>query len=116
MRLRNFVHVLDSEDKAHTFGPDSDVPSWAVEKITNPKAWADEPGRDDVLPEFEDFHEKLKGAAAVDPVEVQEPPRAGKGSSLEAWQAYAKTKGLTDADLEGASRDDLIATVGSKED
>jgi hypothetical protein len=39
-KLRTYVHVADDEGQAHAFGPDDDLPAWAVEKITNPKAWA----------------------------------------------------------------------------
>lgn len=37
------------------------------------------------------------------------PPRAGKGSGLEAWQTYADDKGI--AYPEGATRDEIIAAV-----
>lgn len=37
------------------------------------------------------------------------PPKAGRGSGLEAWQKYADDNGITYA--EGATRDDIIAAV-----
>lgn len=46
-RLRNYVHVTDPEtQQVKHFGPEDEVPSWAQELITNPKAWDtyDEPG------------------------------------------------------------------------
>ena len=41
-RLAAFVHVQDEQGAMHVFGPGDDVPAWAAEKITNPKAWEDE--------------------------------------------------------------------------
>ncbi|WP_058847033.1 hypothetical protein [Streptomyces silvensis] len=37
------VHVTDAAGQAHVFGPADDVPAWAVELITNPKAWDEAP-------------------------------------------------------------------------
>lgn len=37
------VHVTDDKGAAHVFGPADDVPAWAVELITNPKAWEELP-------------------------------------------------------------------------
>lgn len=41
-RLVCFVHVTDDEGVVHAFGPDDDVPGWAVAKITNPDVWVGE--------------------------------------------------------------------------
>lgn len=41
--LRARVHVMDAEGRSHVFGPSDDVPRWAQEQITNPKAWAEPP-------------------------------------------------------------------------
>jgi hypothetical protein len=38
-RLAAYVHVQDDQGATHVFGPADDVPAWAAEKITNPKAW-----------------------------------------------------------------------------
>lgn len=46
-RLRTTVHVSLGEGRSEIFGPGDDVPAWAAEKITNPKAWDDWPGPDD---------------------------------------------------------------------
>lgn len=45
-------------------------------------------------------------------VESTEPPRAGRGSTLDAWLDYAMEIGLPVP--AGASRDDVIALVDSK--
>jgi len=50
--------------------------------------------------------------SAVAKAQLDEP--AGN-ATLEAWQAYARSKGATDADLDGVSRDDLRTTYTSKE-
>lgn len=41
--LATHVHVTDESGTAHVFGPADDVPAWAQERITNPKAWAEAP-------------------------------------------------------------------------
>lgn len=38
------------------------------------------------------------------------PEKPAGNASLEAWQDYAKTKGATEEDVEGQTRDDLKAT------
>ena len=44
-RLRAHVWVHQDSGEPVQFGPDDDVPAWAAEKITNPRAWEpdDEP-------------------------------------------------------------------------
>lgn len=39
-RLNAYVHVRDEAGQSHVFGPDSDVPDWAVAAISNPDVWA----------------------------------------------------------------------------
>lgn len=46
-RLATFVHVADSDGVTHVFGPDDEVPAWAAQAITNPKAWADPTGTEE---------------------------------------------------------------------
>ncbi len=41
--LATHVHVTDAEGLSHVFGPADEVPDWAQERITNPKAWAEAP-------------------------------------------------------------------------
>ena len=97
-KLNTFVHVveLDSEGRqtgrAAVFGPDDDLPGWAVKAITTPDVWdGDAP------------------AGADEPDSGGEPPRSGKGSSTEAWQKYAASLGVEVP--EDASRDDIVAAV-----
>lgn len=42
-RLAAFVHVTDKNGEVHAFGPDDDVPAWAVKLIGNPGAWEEAP-------------------------------------------------------------------------
>jgi len=49
------------------------------------------------------------------PVDGGEPPRTGKGSGTEAWKAYAKSKGASDADIADLGRDALVEKYGTKE-
>ncbi|MEV0247962.1 hypothetical protein AB0H76_15320 [Nocardia sp. NPDC050712] len=39
-KLATYVHVPDADGEYHVFGPDDDVPAWAVKAITNPGVWA----------------------------------------------------------------------------
>jgi len=87
-RLTTFVHVHGDDGVTHVFGPDSTVPAWVREAVTNPNAW------DGAVAPSE--------AAAV-------PPRAGKGSGLTVWSAYADSIGITVP--EDATREDIIALV-----
>lgn len=86
-RLTTFVHVHGDDGVTHVFGPDSTVPAWVREAVTNPNAWdgADEPS----------------GSSA--------PPRAGKGSGLPAWADYASRLGIEVP--EDATREDIFDLV-----
>lgn len=41
--LNTNVHVTDDSGVSHVFGPADEVPTWAQELITNPKAWSEPP-------------------------------------------------------------------------
>lgn len=55
-----------------------------------------------------DEQAKLVAAAST----VEQPPRTGAGSSLEAWQAFARANGKTDSELDGLGRDEIAALFG----
>lgn len=96
--LTTDVHVRDAHGTTHVFGPSSEeVPEWAQRFITNPAAW------DGDAPSFDDEDESL------DEAEKDEPARAGRGSGLPVWQAYAKS--LEIEFPENATREDIIALV-----
>ncbi|WP_051741177.1 hypothetical protein [Kitasatospora sp. MBT66] len=65
-RLASRVHVTDDQHGTHTFEAGAEVPAWAAERITNPKAWESdedsEPGTPPPVP-----------AAEPEPVPVSEP-------------------------------------------
>lgn len=68
--------------------------------------WAEDLVGDHLFDAEDDFPE---------PAGPTEPPRAGRGSGVEAWTEYAE--GLDIEVPEGASRDDVIALVdASKQD
>ena len=96
-RLRSFVHVPVGLDWV-VYGPDDEVPAEHAALITNPKAWADG---------------KVPSAKAADSeareVTGGEPPRAGKGSSRDAWVAFAASRSVHVEDED--SRDDIIAAL-----
>lgn len=91
-QLRTYVHLADEQGQTLVFGPASDVPSWAVAKITNPDVWAEAP----------------TPAVEVDSREaVAEPPRGGPGASKDAWRNFAAYHQVTVP--KQATRDDIIA-------
>lgn len=103
-RLRTTVHVVDQEGRTRAFGPGEDLPDWAAGQITNPDVWEGE-----LPPHLDENGEPQPrvAASAAPPAQLQEPPRAGKGSGREAWAAYAAQHGVeVDND---ASRDDIVA-------
>ncbi|WP_418346174.1 hypothetical protein [Rhodococcus pyridinivorans] len=88
-RLVTHVHVHDKNGTSHVFGPNDEVPKWALAQITNPKAWADQPEPEDVGPAYPE------------------------GDPSEAWKvpaliAYAHDK---DIDLGDAKRKDDILKI-----
>lgn len=111
-RLNTFVHVveLDADGKATgqaaVFGPDDDLPDWAVAAITNPDVWAEAPElqQDSELPP--------PGSGDPDvpppPPSPKAPPRGGAGSGRDAWVAYADASGVEVTD-DLRTREDIIA-------
>lgn len=89
--LVSHVHVYDDVDVPHIFGPDDDVPEWALSKMG---AHCFEDG---VHP-----HDAKSDTRAAG----QEPSRNGKGSGIDAWVAFAEENGKTVT--EGATRDQII--------
>lgn len=78
------------------YGPDDEVPAEHAALITNPKAW--DSGTD-------------SPPAASEPVATSTgaPPKAGKGSSREAWVEFAEARGVH---VDGEDkREDIIAAV-----
>lgn len=100
-RLRTTVHVVDLEGRTRAFGQGEDLPDWAAEQITNPDVWEGE------LPEH--LQPEQDPSQPPETAPVEEPPRSGKGSSRDAWAAYAAVKGVDVT--EGASREDIIAVL-----
>lgn len=100
-KLNTYVHATatgpDGVQLSGTFGPGDDLPDWAAAAITNPDVWDGDPPARPAEP-----------AAADGPVE---PPRSGKGSSVEAWRKYATDLGWFESIPEGASRDDIAKAV-----
>lgn len=102
-KLNTYVHAVERDDQGNTtrsqvLGPDDTVPGWAQKAITNPDVWADESDEDT------DDGDTTEGSG--------EPPRAGKGSGLEAWRTYAQAQGISVPD--DANRDDIIAAVDAQ--
>lgn len=92
-RLIAYVHV-----DGVAYGPDDTVPA-AVAKRIGSHAWEDPEAAagdgDDLAP----------------PTLLQEPPRSGRGSGVDAWRAYAEQEDVDVAPE--ASREDVIAALES---
>jgi hypothetical protein len=54
--------------------------------------------------------EETSTPAVAATTDEDEPP--AKSASKADWEAYARSQGATDADLDGATKDDLVATYG----
>lgn len=50
-RLATYVVINDKDGAPVMFGPDDEIPKWAVDRITNPAAWEKEPDREPDFPE-----------------------------------------------------------------
>jgi len=96
-RLRSFVHVPVGMDWV-VYGPDDEVPAEHAALITNPKAWADEAPT-----------EQAEEPTVASEANADEPPRAGAGSSRDAWVAFAESRGVHVEDED--KRDDIIAAL-----
>lgn len=126
--LNTFVTVHDADGQAHTFAPNEKVPKWARESITNPNVWASEndaeasgqvpesvpePAPEPVptpepTPESTPEPEPTSDALVI-------PPKAGRGSSADAWRDYAgkaaERAGLKIEFDDDAKRDDIITAL-----
>lgn len=106
-RLAYTVHVEDPETGRTVVLLRGSTPSKRVQAlITNPDVWEGEedPAPVEVEPE----------APEADPVRApegdgDEPPRSGKGSSKDAWAAFAAKHDVTVEDE--ATRDDIVAAL-----
>ncbi|MFE0039436.1 hypothetical protein [Streptomyces sp. NPDC059015] len=95
-RVTGHVYVTSKDGTRQSWlTPGDEVPSWA--RV------------DDRLIEGAGDKQAPSTAGSSTAGEVTEPPRAGKGSGLEAWQRYADSRGI--GYDSGMSRDDIIAAV-----
>jgi hypothetical protein len=88
------------------YGPESEnIPDWALEQMGD-HCFEEVPTPTD--PEAQ-LAEQSQAAAANEDGPGGEPPRAGRGSGVEAWTEYAVGLGIDVP--EGASRDEVIELV-----
>jgi hypothetical protein len=137
-RLNTNVHVVGLDEDGNptgqqaTFGPDDQLPDWAVTSISNPDVWAERPrGRVARPPaagsssdadtraaeaekravaaeaELQQLRQQLAAAQGAGN-EVVEPPRGGPGSGVDAWRKFLTHQGVEDLPAD-ASREDLVA-------
>lgn len=124
-RLRTSV-LLSHDDEIVILPVGARVPAWAAKQIgdldvyesSRREAEAPAPAPE-TGPETPEEAEDTPSA----PEEVSVPENAGEGVSVdveqpsgngstEEWAAFAKSKGATDADLEGMSRNEIRAKYG----
>lgn len=111
MTRRLAAHVILRDPDSHRpvcLGPDDDIPTWAAAKITNPKAWASEPEPETTVAEGDPLPSATAPQPSVQPATSDAPPRAGRGSSRQAWADFAAAHIEVTDDL---SRDDIIAAL-----
>lgn len=120
-KLAAYVSVHDLEHGTVTFGPEDEVPAWAVDLITNPKAW--EESAAEPVEESEESDDSEAGAETVEETEADEaeesaaepgiPPVKGPGSSAKAWAAYAIAQGFeVDGDAKASEIREALAEAG----
>lgn len=54
----------------------------------------------------------VPASAEPEPTPVSDGEKPKRTAPLAAWQAYAKTAGLSDEDIDGATKAELIAAIG----
>lgn len=97
------VYVQDGEGAIHGFLPGQEVPAWAA-KLMGPHCFAAGEEGDDSLGLDANEDPDDPDADAAGP-----PARAGKGSSENAWRAYAEQQGMDVSHLD--SRGEIIAAL-----
>ncbi|WP_143545207.1 MULTISPECIES: hypothetical protein [unclassified Rhodococcus (in: high G+C Gram-positive bacteria)] len=83
-RLSMFVHVADKNGDIHAFGPDDDVPAWAVKSITNPGVWAEAP---ETAKASASTRKTAAKTATVTKTVTPEPPKTETPAPTEGGQA-----------------------------
>jgi hypothetical protein len=108
-RLAVTVHVEDPETGRHVvFLRGATPPERLSQFITNPDVWEGEEAEPVEVPEV---HAPVEPKAPVgpEPSDGGEPPRSGKGSSRDAWVAFAGQHGVDVEDDD--TRDDIVAKL-----
>lgn len=122
-RLNTTVHVYDGADTI-VYLPGQEVPQKHREQITAPGVWEDGPEAHEPVAEPEPTPQPApepvqEPAPAAEPAATPEalviPPKAGRGSSADAWRRYA-SEAAERADLkiefdDDAKRDDIITAL-----
>lgn len=104
-KLASYVYVTNPETgAAATFGPDDDLPSWAEQAITNPKAWSD---TDEAV--------ALEESAQFEHPDSEPDPGAGRSGDYES-QTVAELRAEVKARNEGRDDADRVSGDGNKAD
>lgn len=91
----------------------STPPAWAAALITNPLAWADESDSVEATEASSEITVPVSTETAGDATNAKIPPVKGKGSSAEAWAAYAKSQGFeVEADAKASEIREALIEAG----
>lgn len=124
--LNTTVVVRDPNGATVVLQPGVKVPGWAKDKITNPNVWTS--SKDDDASDSQESSvtptgtgtpagQDDAGAGSTTPQDAPlvVPPKAGAGSSVDAWRDYAekatKAAGLNLDIADDATRADIIAAL-----
>jgi hypothetical protein len=110
-RQLNTVVFVHQDGVSKAYGPGDTVPANVAKLITNPEVW----DGDEASGEDEESPETGDDSTADDEAGNEAPPRAGRGSGLDAWREYAsETLQLTVP--EDATREDIFALVDAQKE
>lgn len=123
-RLASYVNVTDPQTGAPvTLGPDDELPEWAEEVITNPKAWAaDEPSPEESLAtsvEYQPETEPGASRAAEDDLAAGGQPEdteTATGPDYEAMTVTDLRSEIRSRNEDGRDDDAKMSTDGVKAD
>lgn len=106
-KLASTVHVHDPETgRSVVFLRGATPPARLQELIVNPDVWEAEEGAPEPVEEAPRAPQTVHAPVSSD---GDEPPRAGKGSSKDAWAAFAAKHNVQVEDE--STRDDIIAAL-----
>ncbi|PZG20603.1 hypothetical protein [Nonomuraea aridisoli] len=110
-RVARYVHV-----NGRVYAPGDVVSDEDAKLIRNPSVWqAEDDGQEDtVVPGPGQATPTTTDPAATGGAPAQ-PQRPAKSATKDAWRTYLENDGVPPAELEGKTRDELIALADQRE-